>query len=325
MVARMVHPSTLVPGEQVGAWRIVGKLGSGSFGAVYKVECEGEMFALKFALRRQESGAEDRNMTDARLRKEMACLIRVQHPNVVRMHAFGCWPHPIRDYRYLLLDYVDGKNVTRWAQKEAPSVRRVLRVFGSLALALDAIHRAGVVHRDVKGANILVRARDEAPILLDFSSGDYAQGLPMPITQWPLPPGTPHYRSPESLRFQQENERVPGARYVFRPTDELYALGVALYEVLSGRLPFSPNLPREVLDAEIVWKVPLEPAFFDEKMSPAVSKLVMRLLEKNPEERPQSGQQLHEEIQALLAAADPALEHKVLVRPLDLITTEDMP
>ncbi|MDY7232016.1 serine/threonine protein kinase [Hyalangium rubrum] len=323
MAERVVHPSTLVPGEWVGAWQIVGKLGSGSFGAVYKVECEGEAFALKFSLRRQESGEDDLNQTDARLRKELACLLRIQHPNVVRLHAFGCWPHPTKGYRYLLMDYVAGKPLARWARDEVPSIRRVLQVFDKLALTLEAIHRAGVSHRDLKSANILVRTRDEEPVLVDFGSGDHTQGKP--ITEGPLPPGTPHYRSPEALRFQREYMRAPGVRYAFRATDELYALGVALYEVLTGRPPFSPQLPREVLNAEIEWKDPPPPLAYDARVPVAVSDLVMRLLEKRPEDRPQSGQQLHEELQAVLTPASPGLEEKVVVRPPDLITTEDMP
>src|SRR5687768_9010759 len=118
MAARAVHPSVLVAGEWVGAWQIVGRLGVGSFGSVYKVECEGEHFALKFSLRRAES--DDPNLTDARLRKELACLVRLQHPNVVRIHAFGCWPHPTRGYHYLLMDYVQGATIQRWTRQTVP-------------------------------------------------------------------------------------------------------------------------------------------------------------------------------------------------------------
>jgi serine/threonine-protein kinase len=319
-MAAVVHPSTLVAGEWVGPWHIVQRLGSGSFGTVYKVECEGDHFALKFSLRRAESDELDMNRTDARLRKELACLVRVQHPNVVRLHAFGCWPHPTRGYHYLLMDYVQGTTIQRWTEQKVPTIRQALHVFDRLALALDAVHGEGVVHRDLKASNILIRESDDEPVLVDFGSGDHAHGAP--ITTGPLSPGTPHYRSPEALRFLRENFHTPGVRYMFRATDELYSLGVALYEVLTGRPPFSPQLPWEILNAQIESRVPLAPADFDKRIPSAVSALVMRLLAKRPEDRPQSGQQLHEEIQVLMDTVGSALEGRVLVRTPDLITTE---
>jgi serine/threonine protein kinase len=321
MVARAVHPSVLVAGEWVGAWHILGRLGSGGFGSVYKVECEGEFFALKFGLRRAES--EDGNMTDARLRKELACLMRIQHSNVVRIHAFGCWPHPIKGYPYLLMDYVEGFTIQRWTEEKQPTIREALHLFDRLALALDAVHQAGVVHRDLKAANILVREADDEPVLVDFGSGDYPQSRP--ITQGVLAPGTPHYRSPEALRFQRENLYSPGSRYIFSATDELYSLGVALYEVLTGRPPFSPQLPWEVLNAQIEGRVPVAPCDIEKRIPVPVSQLVMRLLSKRPQDRPQSGQQLHEEIQKLMDTVGPPLEGKVFVRTPDVITTEPGP
>ena len=141
MASRVVHPSTLVAGEWVGPWRIVGRLGTGAFGTVYKVECEGDYFALKLALRRAESG--DMNRTDARLRRELACLVRIDHPNVVRIHAFGCWPHPLKGYHYLLMDYVQGHTLQQWTEQKVPTIRMALHVFDRLALALDAVAPGG--------------------------------------------------------------------------------------------------------------------------------------------------------------------------------------
>jgi len=319
MASWVVHPSSLVAGEWVGPWRIVGKLGSGAFGAVYKVECEGDLFALKLALRRAES--EDAHHTDARLRKELACLVRLHHPNVVRLHAFGCWPHPTRGYPYLLMDYVKGLTIQRWTEQRVPTLRMALHVFDRLALALDAVHHEGVVHRDLKASNILVREQDDEPVLVDFGSGDHPQAPR--ITTASLSPGTPHYRSPEAMRFWRENFHTPGVRYMYRATDEIYALGVALYEVLTGRPPFSPELPWEVLNLQIECRMPKPPASFDRRIPTAVSALVMRLLAKRPEDRPQSGQQVHEALQEVMDTVGSALEARVLVRTPDLITTEN--
>lgn len=313
------HPVALVSGERVGEWLIRKRVGAGSFGAVYQVECEGELFALKFSLRHPESG-DDLNQTAARLDKELACLVQVQHPNIVRTYAYGRWPHPIKGYPYLLMDYVDGLTLHDWRQRLAPTFRQVFELFGKLALALDALDRVHLRHRDVKGSNILVRSKDGEPVLIDFGSGHHTQGVR--LTEGPLPPGTPHYRTPESLRFQRLYYRDPNARYPFQLTDDLYSLGVALYEMLAGRAPFSPDLPREVLNIEIERRVPLSPAKFDERLSLAMCQLALRMLEKRPEDRPQTGQAVHEQVQALLREGGALLDEKVLVQPLDLITTE---
>lgn len=312
------HPSGLVAGEWVGAWKILKRLGSGAFGAVFQVECEGEVLALKFALRHIESA--DLNQTGARLRKELACLLQIQHPNIVKPYAFGRWPHPTKGYPYLLMDYVEGPTLLGWRRKVEPSFRQVLVLFDKLALTLEALDQEQIQHRDLKSSNILVRSKDDEPILLDFGSADYVKGVRM--TVGPLPPGTPHYRTPEAIRFHRENYHDPNARYVFRATDDLYAAGVMLYEVLTGRLPFPPELPREVLNAEIEWRVPLAPSAIDERIPAGVSQLVMRLIAKRPEDRPQSGEALHQELQALLQGEGAALEQRILVRPPDLATTD---
>jgi serine/threonine protein kinase len=313
------HPGFLVSGERVGEWLIRKRLGSGSFGAVYEVECEGDLFALKFSLRRPDS--DDLNQTGERLRKELACLLQIQHPNVVRTYAFGRWPHPAQGYPYLLMDHVDGVPLHEWSRRAAPSFRQVLELCCKLALAVDALDHEQIRHRDLKSSNILVRARDSEPILVDFGSADYLQGAR--LTEGPLPPGTTHYRSPESLRFQRLHFGDLKAHYPFQVTDDLYSLGVVMYELLAGQLPFPLDLPREILNAEIEFKVPQPPTAFDARVPQALSALVMRLMAKRPEDRPQSGRALYEELQVLLRDGGQALDARILERPVDLLPTEE--
>lgn len=313
------HPVALVAGERVGDWIIRRKLGAGSYGAVYLVEYEGEPFAIKFSLRRPESG-DDLNQTGARMGKELASLLRIRHPNIVRLYGFGRWPHPTKGFCYLLLEYVDGLTLHEWRRKVVPTFRQVFGVFSALALALEALDREQIRHRDVKGANILVRSKGGQPVLVDFGSSQYPQGVR--LTEGPLPPATPHYRTPESLRFYRQNYRNPEAHYISQVTDDLYSLGVALYEVLVGRAPFSLDLPRELLNIEIEQRVPLAPSTFDERISSAMNQVALRLLAKRPEDRPQTGQALNDELQSLLRDGGAVLDERILVRPVDLITTE---
>ncbi len=314
----VAHPGYLSAGDKVGDWIIRKRLGAGSFGAVYQVEYEGESFALKFSVRHPESG--DVLQTGLRLRKELACLLQIQHPNIVKTYAYGRWPHPSQGYPYLLMEHVEGQTLYDWSLKAEPTFRRVIVLFSKLALAVDALDHEHLRHRDLKCTNILVRSSNEEPVVVDFGAADYLQGVRLTIG--PLPPGTPHYRSPESLRFHRLHSGDPKAHYAFRVTDDLYSLGVVLYEVLAGRLPFLTELPREVLNVEIEFKVPHPPTFFDERIPQPLSELVMKMLAKRPEMRPQSGRALYEELQALLRDGGSALEEKILARPLDLVTTE---
>ena len=318
MTAYVPHPVGLMPGDKIGDWIIRKRLGSGSFGTVFQVECEAVLFALKFSLRRLDS--EDLNHTAARLQKELACLLQIRHPNIVRTYAYGHWPHPANGYPYLVMDYVEGPTLHQWRQRAVPTFRQVLELFCQLALTMDALDHAQIRHRDLKGSNILVRASDGEPVLVDFGSADYEHSLR--LTEGPLPPGTPHYRSPESLRFQRENIRRPEAHYLFQLTDDLYSLGVTLYELLAGCAPFSPELPREVLYIEIERKQPRSPALFDGRIPEALSQLVLRMLAKKPEQRPQSGQEVYDALQALLREGGPLLDERLFVQHLEAPPTE---
>jgi serine/threonine protein kinase len=317
----MQHPFHLMPDMMVGPWRIVARLGAGGFGAVYRVEYEGEPYALKFAVHGPDS--EDLNRTDERARRELACLLLIHHPHVVRVWSHGRWPHPRDGYHYVVMDYVEGLTLQQWVKQERPTQRQVLQLFSTLALTLEALHAQGIHHRDLKGSNILVRAKDGAPVLVDFGAAEDSAASGLPLTEGPLPPGTPHLRTPEALRFQREHYADLSARYAFRPTDDLYALGATLYEVLTGAPPFPPSLPREVLSELIETRMPASPETLNGQVSPELGALVMRLLAKRPEERFASGRLLHEQLQALLRDEAPNLDVS-LQAGAETATTEGM-
>ncbi|NTX05982.1 serine/threonine-protein kinase [Myxococcus sp. CA040A] len=305
------HPLALRPGMKVGPWRVLARLGQGSFGAVFQVEHGGRLHALKFALR--GPGSDDLDRTDARAIRELACLLHAVHPHVVRVWAHGRWPDARTGYHYVVLDYVEGATLAAWVKREAPSARRVARLFSRLALTLQELHARSVFHRDLKPSNILVRAIDDSPVLVDFGSANHAESLP--LTEGPLPPGTPQYRSPEALRFHREHHSQKSARYAFRATDDLYALGVTLHEVLTGTPAFSLTLPREVLAEHIETRMPPPASTLNEHVPLALEAITQRLLRKRPEERFPDGGALHDALETALRAATLDWDRPLFSRP----------
>ncbi|MCP3137275.1 serine/threonine-protein kinase [Pyxidicoccus xibeiensis] len=295
-----VHPLLLRDSEQVGGFRIVRRLASGGYGAIFLAESETHRpVALKFAL--QGPSPEDDTRVDARTRKEAYVLERLEHPNVVPLLGYRRWPDAHDGYLVLILGYVEGPTLSEWAVRAQPTPRRVAEVFAQVALTLDAVHRAGVRHRDLKGSNILIRVSDGQPVLVDFGSGDHAC-TPV-LTEGSLPPGTPSHRSPEALRFWT-GPRVSGSRYAFQPTDDLYSLGLVLYEVLTGAFPYATDLGPSALLATIDSTTPKPPSALNPRVPAAFDGLVLRLLHRHAEGRYATGAELCGALSAALETAD---------------------
>ncbi|MBZ4421762.1 serine/threonine-protein kinase [Myxococcus sp. RHSTA-1-4] len=292
-----VHPGVLGPGTEVGSWRVVERLGVGGYGAVYRVEDmarPGDFYAMKMALRPGDERAE---------REVQLLMSKAMHPNVVRLHATGRWPHPQTGYLYFVMDWVPGLALHTWVETVNPTFRQLAEVVGKVALALGALHDKGVLHRDFKPEHVLIRERDVEPILLDFGVGRYAGADT--VTTAVLPPATLHLLSPEAVRFFRKHYERPGARYEARATDDLYALGVSLYRVVTGHWPFSPELPPDMLYAAVEGRVPPAPAAFNRRMPRAFSDVIMRLLAKKPESRFQTGHEVRDELVAAVTFGTP--------------------
>ncbi|HEX5749206.1 MAG TPA: serine/threonine-protein kinase, partial [Archangium sp.] len=180
----------LARGDKVGEYEVEAPLGAGGHGLVFKVRRAGLPFALKLLRGRS---------LEARGQREISILRRIQHPNVVGFHACGRWPHPVHGPLYFVMDFVEGRTLEQWALEDNPCARCVARVLLELARALAHIHTRGVLHRDLKLENILLRTSDGAPVLVDFGIGWLAEEPP--LTHGTLPPCTAEYRSPEALRF----------------------------------------------------------------------------------------------------------------------------
>ncbi|MCP3098228.1 serine/threonine protein kinase [Myxococcus sp. K15C18031901] len=297
MLTLIHHPSQFPPGHVVHGWRVVKLVGAGAYGAVYKVVMDGKHYALKVAMHRATSGDEEK--ADARLMRELGCLVHLRHPNIIASRSYGRWPELDNGWLYVVLDFVEGYTLAEWVERVHPTAQEVVRLFVKLAGAVDYMHGRGVFHRDLKLNNIMVRASDHEPFIIDFSAGDYTHAED--LTDAPLPPGTRRYRSPEASRFLREHGDNQDARYEFKVTDDVYALGVCLFDVLTDPHPASAFM-RAPVEGKLM---PPGPRLLNERVPSALSDAVMCFIARKPEHRPPSAEAMRRELEMLASASGP--------------------
>ncbi|WNG56234.1 protein kinase [Archangium gephyra] len=275
------------PGTEVAGFTIEATIASGSFGTVYRARRSGRPYAIKLV------------RMDPRGDREAAALRLMRHPNVVSFHGYGLWPEDAPHSLVLALELVEGLTLDAWAARENPSaLELVTRVLLPFALTLADVHDAGVVHRDIKETNIIVRETDGQPVLVDFGAAGIKEGAPRLTLR--LPPGTAEYRSPEALRFARQWEGEP---YPFAPGDDLWAMGVVIYILMTRTLPFGdrngPELNRAILE-----KTPPAPHELNPRIPLALSELCMGMLEKEPEARYPDARAVAEDLMEQCTQAD---------------------
>jgi len=227
-----VDPNLPAMGSTVGAWLILERIDSGSYGVVFRArradDPQAPLVALKMA---KQPG-------DPRFEREAELLRLLRHPGVVRYEDAGEWLSPQGYHHpYIVMELVEGLVLYDWARGQQRSSLDVLRLLAQVAQALVALQAQDVIHRDVKGDNIRVTPEGRA-VLLDFGAGWYPGARV--LTDTAAPPGTRPYRAPELLRFiwrsyyKDKNEE---ARWQSRASDDLYALGVTFYRLVTGTYP----------------------------------------------------------------------------------------
>ncbi|MBM7114802.1 protein kinase domain-containing protein [Archangium primigenium] len=285
----------VTPGLDVGGYRIDRKLGQGGFGGVFLAWRDGRPSALKF-IHLESVG--DWGW------RELFVLLPRQSAQVVKLRSHLQWPEEQPEYLVLVMEYVPGPTLYGWAREHNPSARDVVEKLLPLVRALAALHARGVFHRDLKGDNVLVREPDGAPVLVDFGAG--SSPLAPRVTQGALAPASVYYRSPESLAFSRREGRVPGARYAYAGTDEVYALGVVLYVLLTDVYPFTG--PDSALVETILEGAPTPPHARNARVPESLSRLCLRMLARDPLLRIRDMSALGGELGALLDASREAPE-----------------
>ncbi len=225
----LAHDQMAMAGRHIGPYVVVRALGSGGMGTVYLAERADAQYVGRVAVKviRLPGGAPDRRTEMLRrVRRERQALSGLDHPNIARLIDAGGTPE---GDPYLILEYVEGIPITRYCDEHALPIADRIALFLAVCAAVHHAHQNLIVHRDLKPGNILV-TDDGVPKLLDFGIAKLiASDTPaVDATQTPFQALTPAYASPEQIRGDPATTQT-----------DVYALGVLLHELLTGRRPFA--------------------------------------------------------------------------------------
>lgn len=269
--------------ERIGPYKVLRPLAQGGMAAVFAVEhpTTQEHLAVKLLTHR--------GLAMPRFAREFRALTRLDHPNIVKVYEFGADDGS----PFLTMELLDGMPVQAYAKSisrpgRTRRTREVLRVIALVADALHYLHTRGIVHRDLKSANVLVLA-DRRVKLLDFGTARVVTNSGALTRQGEFV-GTFAYASPEQITGGQVDAR-----------SDLYSLGALLYRLCTGKRVFEADTPHE-LARKHVERAPRPPRELVPALPESVEQLILRLLEKEPEKRPPSAQWVAEAIRGRKSA-----------------------
>lgn len=293
---------TLTQGTQVGKYCIEKILGVGGMGAVYRATQKKPQ--RQVALKLIRPGVLSKKSI-RRFDLETEILGRLDHPNIAKIYEAGI--DPLSQSPYFAMEYVDGQELGEYVSEHNLSTRERLELFAKLCDAIQHAHAKGVIHRDLKPANVLVTA-DREPKVLDFgvarATDSNAKGATQQTNMGQLI-GTLYYMSPEQALGDTMN---------LDTRSDVYALGVVLFEILAGEIPYElEDKPIHDIVRTIESASPIRLSKFDPSLSGDIQIIVGKALEKDKEQRYQSVSDLSSDIRRLLANLP------ILARPPSLV------
>jgi eukaryotic-like serine/threonine-protein kinase len=266
--------------EKVGRYEIIGELGRGAMGVVYRAIDPniGRTVALKTTrLDLHEIG---RDELVRRFRNEAHAAGQMNHPNIVTIHdADEC-----EGLFYIAMEYLEGETLQSFmAEQRFISTEQIIEIAKQVALGLGYAHSMNVVHRDIKPANIMITRQNVAKIM-DFGISKSVGTL----TRTGQVFGTPYYMSPEQVMGHEVDGR-----------SDLFSFGVVLYEMATGARPFGGDTVATVV-YKIINETPRPPSELQAALHPGLTALITRCLEKRPEDRYQTGAEFLASLQSFL-------------------------
>ncbi|HSJ55819.1 MAG TPA: protein kinase [Anaerolineae bacterium] len=261
-------------GNRIGEYKIVSEIGRGGMGVVYRAYEPSLDRHVAIKVLPPERSINEAFL--ARFQREARAVAMLRHPNIVVIHHVG----EDRGTHYLVMELLEGRTLKEVIDEGPLPPERALQIIQQVASALDHAHQHRVVHRDVKPANVFVGTSTsmagEHVTLTDFGIAKAATEAES-LTRTGTLMGTPQYMSPEQAAGEETDHRA-----------DLYALGVVLYEMLTGRVPFQAPTPHAVLH-QIIYEAPPAPRAVNPSLSPAIEAVILQAIAKQPEERFQDG------------------------------------
>ena len=269
---------------QFGRYRILRALGKGGMGTVYLAE--DTQIERLVALKTPHFTADPKGKQLERFFREARSAGNLRHPNICPIYDIG----QIDGKHFITMAYIEGRPLSAFIQSDKPQTeRQILIVIRKLALALQAAHDKGIVHRDLKPANIMVDTSGE-PIIMDFGLARQVSGADdIRLTQTGNILGTPAFMSPEQV--EGEPDKVG-------PATDQYSLGVILYELLTGQLPFQGSV--NAVMAQILTKEPPRLSRLRPEIDQRVETVCLKMMAKTPSERFVSLKAVANELAAIL-------------------------
>ena len=304
----------IVPGDPLightldEKYRLEERLGVGGMGTVYRAVHL--LIDRPVAVKVLNQRFVEDEAARTRFRREARAAGRLQHTNAVTVTDFG---QSSDGYVYIVMELLEGRTLRDIVAKEAPlDSARAVSLMLQISDAVAAAHEAGIIHRDLKPANVFIVQRSDVPSVvkvLDFGIAKLAAEMldddePMTLTQIGAMIGTPRYMSPE---------QCDGAELT--PAADVYSLGIILYEMLTGTVPFSGSTPLAIALKHST-EAPRPPREFVSSIPEALEQVVLHALEKNPEDRPADAAQFRSEL--LSTAERLGLEHFAAAHTHDL-------
>jgi hypothetical protein len=283
--ASPVEPGATSPslsrGTRLGPYEVGSLLGAGGMGEVYRAR--DTRLNREVAVKVLPQSLSGNRPALARFKREAQAIAALSHPNILAIHDFG----EEGDVVYAVAELLEGQTLQQRLMEGALSQRKAVELSLAIARGLSAAHEKGIIHRDLKPANVFL-TRDGGVKLLDFGLAKVEAPHPAghdaptvgPATEPGVVMGTVGYMSPEQVRAQPLDSR-----------SDIFSFGAILYEMVSGRRAFRGDSAADTM-AAILKEDPPELAAINEKVSPALERVVRHCLEKAPEQRYQSARDL---------------------------------